>query len=116
FDVINDVDVDGYLMSVVPREMFPQWPLEAYKAQAIVARTYALYVARTAPMGTNFDLFADTRSQVYGGIHDESAKSRSGGFHAWHGRRLWSSWAGTHLQSLLQPLLRRRHPISKRRL
>ncbi len=76
FDVINDVDVDGYLMSVVPREMFPQWPLEAYKAQAIVARTYALYVARTAPMGTNFDLFADTRSQVYGGIHDESAKSR----------------------------------------
>ena len=51
FDVINDVDVDGYVMSVVPKEMFPQWHPEAYRAQAIVARTYALYVAHTASAG-----------------------------------------------------------------
>jgi stage II sporulation protein D len=76
FDVINDVDVDGYVMSVVPKEMFPQWHPEAYRAQAIVARTYALYVARTAPQGTRYDLFADTRSQVYGGIISETPKSR----------------------------------------
>src|SRR5688572_4347386 len=49
FDVINDVDVDGYLKSVVPREMFREWDIEAYKAQAIAARTYALYEAKTTP-------------------------------------------------------------------
>jgi stage II sporulation protein D len=76
FDVVNDVDVDGYLMSVVPKEMFPQWHAEAYRAQAIVARTYALYVARTSAQGTRYDLFADTRSQVYGGIASETPKSR----------------------------------------
>jgi stage II sporulation protein D len=76
FDVVNDVDVDGYLMSVVPKEMFPQWHPEAYRAQAIVARTYALYVSRTSPQGTRYDLFADTRSQVYGGIAGETPKSR----------------------------------------
>jgi len=76
FDVVNDVDVDGYLMSVVPKEMFPQWHPEAYRAQAIVARTYALYVARTSPQGTRYDLFADTRSQVYGGMQSETPKSR----------------------------------------
>jgi stage II sporulation protein D len=76
FNVINDVDVDGYLMSVVPREMYSNWHVEAYRAQAIVARTYALYVARTSASGTTYDLFADTRSQVYGGISDETARSR----------------------------------------
>jgi stage II sporulation protein D len=77
FDVINDVDVDAYLKSVVSKELFWNWHDEAYRAQAIVARTYALYVSRTASEGTNFDLFSDTRSQVYGGISAETAKSRS---------------------------------------
>lgn len=75
FDVINDVDIDSYLKSVVPREMFPDWHIEAYKAQAIVARTYALYEAKTSG-GKNWDLFPDTRSQVYGGLASESAKAR----------------------------------------
>jgi len=74
YDVINDVDIDGYLKSVVPREMFPGWDPEAYKAQAIVARTYALYTAKTSG-GQSWDLFPDTRSQVYGGLASESAKA-----------------------------------------
>src|SRR5688500_8232647 len=76
FDVINDVDVDGYLKSVVPREMFREWDVQAYKAQAIAARTYALYVAATTPKTQPWDLFADVRSQVYGGMASESSKSR----------------------------------------
>jgi stage II sporulation protein D len=75
FDVINDVDIDGYLKSVVPREMFPGWTLEAYKAQAIVARTYALYTAKTSG-GKGWDLFPDTRSQVYGGLASETPKAQ----------------------------------------
>src|SRR5687768_7437751 len=76
FDVINDVDVDGYLKSVVPREMFRDWDIEAYKAQAIAARTYALYEAKTTPPNQGWDLFADVRSQVYGGMASESSKAR----------------------------------------
>ncbi|HEY7090498.1 MAG TPA: SpoIID/LytB domain-containing protein [Tepidisphaeraceae bacterium] len=76
FDVINDVDVDSYLMSVVPSEMLPDWEIEAYKAQAIAARTYALYEANTAGSGRPFDVDDDTRSQVYGGLAAESEKSR----------------------------------------
>jgi stage II sporulation protein D len=76
FDVINDVDIDSYLMGVVSREMLRDWNLEAYRAQAIVARTYALYEAKTTGVGRPFDLFDDERSQVYGGIAAESDKSR----------------------------------------
>ncbi len=75
FDVVNDVDVDGYLMGVVPKEMLARWDLEAYKAQAIVARTYALYEVRTST-GSYWDVFPDERSQVYGGLSAETAKSR----------------------------------------
>jgi stage II sporulation protein D len=77
FDVVNHVDVDAYLKGVLAKEMMPDFGAEAYKAQAIVARTYALYESRTAPPGRPWDLYPDTRSQVYGGITAETAKSRS---------------------------------------
>lgn len=76
FDVVNDVDIDSYLKGVLAEEMLKGWLLETYKAQAITARTYALYEARTAPPGRHFDIYDDTRSQVYGGISSETAKSR----------------------------------------
>lgn len=75
FDVINDVDVESYLKGVLAREMMPEFHIEAYKAQAIVARTYALYESRTATPGRPWDLLPDQRSQVYGGISAESVKS-----------------------------------------
>jgi stage II sporulation protein D len=74
--VINDVDVDSYLCSVVSKEMLPGWHEESYKAQAIVARTYAIYEKQTAGADRYWDVFPDTRSQVYGGIPGETAKSR----------------------------------------
>jgi len=76
FDVINDVDIDGYLKGVVAKEMLAGWELEAYKAQAVAARTYVMYEARTAGMKRYWDVYADTRSQVYGGIDGESSSSR----------------------------------------
>lgn len=39
----RDIKLEDYIAGVVAGEMFPDWPLEAYKAQAIIARTYALY-------------------------------------------------------------------------
>jgi stage II sporulation protein D len=74
FDVINQVDIESYLKGVILGEMYPSWPYEAYRAQAVAARTYAIYESRTAPAGQPWNLYADTRSQVYGGIKDESAR------------------------------------------
>lgn len=75
FDVVNDVNVEDYLKGVIAREMYPGWAPEAYKAQAIIARTYALYEVKTGPQGRHWDLYPDQRSQVYGGISAESAKA-----------------------------------------
>jgi stage II sporulation protein D len=76
FDVINDVDVEGYLKSVVPKELPRNWNEETFKAQAVVARTYVLYECKTAPQGRYWDVYDDQRSQMYGGMAAESAKSR----------------------------------------
>jgi len=66
---VNSVGLEPYLMGVVPSEMPDRWPAEALQAQAVVARTYAL---RHLHKGGDFDLYSDTRSQVYGGIAAES--------------------------------------------
>lgn len=62
--VINRVALDEYLKGVVPAESPASWPAEALKAQAIAARTYAITTAKS----TDFDHYADTRSQVYKGV------------------------------------------------
>jgi stage II sporulation protein D len=76
FHVVNHVHIDGYLKGVLPRELYPEFDIEAYKAQAIVARTYALYEWKTTQTDKPWDLYDSTRSQVYGGMADESEKSR----------------------------------------
>lgn len=76
FNVINDLDVDSYLMGVLPKEMYASWNEGSYCALAVVARTYAIYVSRTTPADTSYDLFADTRSMMYGGMDAETSKSR----------------------------------------
>jgi stage II sporulation protein D len=66
--VVNQVGLEGYLFGVVPSEMPYTWLPEALKAQAVAARSYALAVRKT---GSWFDLYSDTRSQVYLGISVE---------------------------------------------
>jgi len=75
FDVVNDVNVEAYLKGVVTREMLHNWHPQALRAQAIIARTYALYEARHAPVGEQWNLFADNRSQVYGGMDSETPEA-----------------------------------------
>jgi stage II sporulation protein D len=65
--LVNSVGLEPYLYGVVPREVPFAWPVEALKAQAVVARSYALAVRKTGP----YDVYADTRSQVYGGVAAE---------------------------------------------
>jgi stage II sporulation protein D len=67
-NAINAVGVDDYVQGVVPLESPASWPLEALKAQAVAARTYAL---TTSKSGAGFEHYPDTRSQVYGGVGAE---------------------------------------------
>lgn len=68
--VIDTVGLEAYLKGVVPAEMPSSWSPEALKAQAVAARSYALANVTT---GRPFDLYGDTRSQVFGGVKVENA-------------------------------------------
>jgi SpoIID/LytB domain protein len=67
---VNTVGLEQYLYGVVPAEMPANWPAEALKAQAVVARSYAL---RGRLPGSPYDVHADTRSQVYRGVLAETS-------------------------------------------
>lgn len=67
-NVVNDVALESYVRGVVSDEMPHDWPLEAIKVQAVAARSYALAHRR----GGSFDVYADTRDQVYGGVEAET--------------------------------------------
>jgi SpoIID/LytB domain protein len=66
--VIDTLGLEPYLKGVVPAEMPSNWSPEALKAQAVAARSYAL---ANLTKGRPFDLYGDTRDQVYGGIDAE---------------------------------------------
>jgi stage II sporulation protein D len=72
-DVINWVDLEEYLYSVIGGEMDSRWPQEALKAQAIAARTYALYKRQERRHHPTYDLGATPdRWQIYPGVARES--------------------------------------------
>ena len=69
-NAVNALPVDQYVKGVVPNESPPSWPQAALRAQAVAARSFAL----TGAVGGNgFDLYDDTRSQVYEGLSSETA-------------------------------------------
>ncbi|HET6765553.1 MAG TPA: SpoIID/LytB domain-containing protein [Longimicrobiaceae bacterium] len=69
---VNRVDIESYLLGVVPQEIGPvgaRYP-EAAKAQAVAARTYAVkHLGARSAQG--FDVYASTQDQVYGGVGAE---------------------------------------------
>ncbi|MEM6313922.1 MAG: SpoIID/LytB domain-containing protein, partial [Planctomycetota bacterium] len=75
FDLVNVVDIERYLVGVVSGEMFDSWQLDALKAQAVAARTYALFQMRTLDRG-HWDVYGDTRDQAYAPMADWSANDR----------------------------------------
>lgn len=68
--VVNELGMEDYLRGVLCNEIAPWWPMDALKAQAIIARTYALY-QKQFTKNKDFDLTADVYSQVYGGKTSE---------------------------------------------
>jgi stage II sporulation protein D len=67
---VNSVPVDDYVRGVVTEEMPSRWPAQALEAQAVAARTYAI---AAPPVTPDFDLYDDTRSQMYGPVSKETA-------------------------------------------
>jgi len=75
--VINELPVEEYLAAVLGGEMSPSFPLEALKAQAVAARTYALQKKLEARAeGRTYHLGATALSQVYKGLESEDPRTR----------------------------------------
>ena len=74
--VVNVVDLEDYTKGVVPYEMSASWPIEAQKAQAVCARTYAIAnINKHRAYG--FDICNTTDCQVYRGTGSSTALSDS---------------------------------------
>ena len=73
-NVINALAVEQYVKGVVPNESPPSWPAAELRAQAVESRSFALSVDVE---GNGFDLYDDTRSQVYDGYSSETAASNA---------------------------------------
>jgi len=68
---INEIDIEEYLRYTISKEMSPNWPIEALKAQTVLARTYVLkrkYQSRNCL----YDIGSDTIDQVYGAFSEDS--------------------------------------------
>lgn len=105
-NVVNALAVDAYVKGVIPNESPPSWPMAELKAQAVASRSFAL----TAGVGGNdFELYADTRSQVYKGLEseypssNEAAEQTRGQVVTYNGKiaeTLFSACSGGHTESI----------------
>ncbi len=81
-DVINEIDMESYLSTLLAKEMNSKWPVEALKAQAVAARTYALHkiyskeVSKVFGSEVPFDLESSEKHQVSGKFSDETPNTR----------------------------------------
>lgn len=73
---INVLPLEDYLPGVLSKELYPSWHLEAYRAQAIAARTFAWYLILAEGRNKLWDVTTDETTQVYGGIAAETPISR----------------------------------------
>jgi stage II sporulation protein D len=106
---INELPIEQYLYGVVPRELPPTvWPaVEAQKAQAVAARTYALS-GLGKRRADGYDLLPTTSDQVYGGyaaehpVSNQAVDGTAGVVATYEGRliqALFSSTTGGHTSS-----------------
>ena len=75
-DVVNAVDVERYVACVVVNEVWPTFETEAYRAQAIAARTFVLHEMLRRSRA-EFDVTATQGSQVYRGIRTDEPGRRA---------------------------------------
>lgn len=72
--VINELWLEEYICGIMTKEVSPAWSFESLKAQAVVARTFAIKnLGKHASSG--FGLCSQTHCQVYGGFESEDERS-----------------------------------------
>lgn len=75
-DLVNHVGMERYLPGVLSKELYLGWDAEAYRAQAIAARSYAIWEMNLPHRrASHYDLEAGQASQAYLGL-DASAKAK----------------------------------------
>lgn len=90
--VVSLVDMDDYINCVISQEMSESWPVEALKAQAVCARTYA-EVQHGRHGSSHFDLCSSTHCQAYIGMsrtgpNTEAAAAETADIRAWYDGKL----------------------------
>lgn len=73
-NAINALALEHYVKGVIPNESPPSWPAAELRTQAVESRSFAL---TGGVDGNGFDLYADTRSQVYEGLESETASTNA---------------------------------------
>lgn len=75
FDLVSNLNMEVYLSGVLPKEMPPSWPIEALKAQAVAARSYAL-VKTMERRRFHFDVEATVFDQAFEYSPAQSTKTK----------------------------------------
>jgi len=75
--VVNELPLEDYLVGLINCEISSQWPMEAVKAQAVVARSYAMY-QKEARKNSAYQLEATVMDQVYDGCDIEDSRAARG--------------------------------------
>jgi len=77
--IINLVSLEEYLYGVLNSEMPTHWPMEALKAQAVLARTQALYRRQVLRphKAHGYDVCDEQHCQVYGGVAVETLRAKT---------------------------------------
>lgn len=80
-DIINELYLEDYLATLLPKEMNTKWPIEALKAQAVAARSYAYFKVKTNQVSkskgfkTNYHIENSEKHQVNGSFFDATKKT-----------------------------------------
>jgi stage II sporulation protein D len=110
-EVIDNMSLERYVAEVVPREMPASWPVEALRAQAVAARTYATRVAQVArARHKSYDICGSNACQVFGGYaltrhgayevveshrSNVAVQSTIGRIMTWHGKPILAEYSSS---------------------
>jgi len=75
--VVNELPLEEYLVGLINCEISSAWPMEAIKAQAVIARSYAVY-QKQARRGAPYQLESSVMDQVYEGCDVEDSRAERG--------------------------------------
>jgi stage II sporulation protein D len=75
--VVNELPLEEYLIGLINCEISSAWPMEAIKAQAVIARSYAMF-QKQARRGAPYQLESSVMDQVYEGCDVEDSRAARG--------------------------------------